>query len=118
MKSQGKERKERAKNTTLKKKRLGENQATPYSSKPLSMTGDAVQRTIGTLLPSLLPILLVLLYHLLHEADVVEFGKITVLEEVRPFMLRHGLDQMFDDFVRDERVSKIKLGDIRLRQRQ
>lgn len=69
---------------------------------------------MGTLLSSLLPILFVLLYHLFHEADVVKFSKITVLEEVRPFMLRHGLDQMFDDFVRDERVSKIKLGDIRL----
>lgn len=114
MRSQEQEREERAENTTLKKNKPWRETGNTYSNKPLSMTGDAVQRTIGTLLSSLLPILFVLLYHLFHEANVVKFGKITVFEEVRPFMLRHGLDQMFDDFVRDERVLKIKLGDIRL----
>lgn len=51
---------------------------------------------------SVLSILFLILNHLLHEADVVEFGKITVLEQVWTFMLWHSLYQMFDDFVGDE----------------
>lgn len=83
------------------------------------MTGDAVHRTTKTnclpiemrSLPSSAVTLLVL-DHLFHEADVVELGQIPVLEKVRTFMLRHCLDQMFDDFVWNERMSEVELGNI------
>lgn len=63
-------------------------------------------------LPSHIPFLLVLLDHLFHEADVVELGQITVLEHVGALMLGHGLDQVFDDFVGDERMAEIEFGDV------
>lgn len=65
-------------------------------------------------LPSHIPFLLVLLYHLFHEADVVELGQIAVLEHVGAFMLGHGLDQVFDDFVGDERMTEVEFGDVGL----
>lgn len=77
-----------------------------------SMTGDAVQGITRTILSSLLSILFLLLYHLFHEADVVKFGKIAVFEEIWSVMLRHGLDEVFNDLVWDKGVSEIEFGNI------
>lgn len=57
----------------------------------------------------------VLFYHFLHKADVVVLGQIPVFQKVRTFMRRHRLNQMVDDFVRYERVSKVELSYIRLK---
>ena len=56
----------------------------------------------------------VFFHHFLHEADVVILRKISVFEQVRAFVLWHCLHKMFDDFIRDERVSKIQFCDIGL----
>ena len=64
--------------------------------------------------PSQIPLLFVLLYHLLHEADVIELGQIAVFQHVGAFMLGHGLDQVFDDFVGDKGMAEVELGDIGL----
>lgn len=66
------------------------------------MTSGAVQGTARTTLSSLFPILFLLLYHLFHKADVVELGKIAVFEEVWTIMLGHGLDEVFNDLVRNK----------------
>lgn len=53
--------------------------------------------------PSILSILLfVLFFHLFHETDVIKFGQISVLQEIRTFVWGHRLDQMFDDLIGDQ----------------
>lgn len=97
-KSQGKSLEQRPEDTTPEKRINTQSKQTP------SMTGDAVQGTTRTTEPFslLLPILLLLLYHLFHEADVVEFGEVAVLKEVGAVVLGHGLDQVLDHFIGDE----------------
>jgi hypothetical protein len=48
----------------------------------------------------------------LHVGDVVELGNIAIFLHVWPFMLRHGGEQVFNDFVGDERVAEVELCDI------
>lgn len=57
---------------------------------------------------------IVLFHHLLHEADVVVLGKLPVFQEVGTFVLRHCLDKMLDDFVRNKGVLQIQFCDIGL----
>lgn len=52
------------------------------------------------------------LHHLLHEAIVVVLGFILVFTPVKHFMPRHGLNKMVNNFIRNERVSKIEFCDI------
>ena len=47
-------------------------------------------------------ILFLLFNHLLHEADVIKLGQVTVLKHVGTFMLGHGLDQVLNDLVRNK----------------
>ena len=54
----------------------------------------------------------VLIHHFLHEANVVILRKVPVFEQVRTFMGWHSLNKMVDNFVGDERVSKIELRDV------
>lgn len=54
----------------------------------------------------------VLVHHLLHKANVVVLAKVSVLEKIGAVMWRHGLNEMVDNLVRNERVSKIKLRDV------
>lgn len=68
------------------------------------MTGDAVQGTteLFFFLHLIFSILFLLFNHLLHEADVIKLGQVTVFEHVGAFMLGHGLDQVFNNLVRDK----------------
>lgn len=64
-----------------------------------------------TLHPSLLllAILFAFFSHLLHKADVVILGQVSVFEEIGPIMCGHSFDQMLNHFIRDEGMAKIKL---------
>lgn len=53
-----------------------------------------------------------MLYHLLHEADIVILGQIPVLLKVWSIVWRHSFNEMFDYLVGDERVPKVELRDI------
>ena len=59
--------------------------------------------------------ILLITYVLAHEGDVIVLGHTAVLLEIRSFVRRHGLEELVDDFIRDERVAKVKLGDIGLK---
>lgn len=89
--------------------------ATPFQSRP-SMYHDAVQIITDLLLGLSAPsILLVIFNHLVHKADIIKLLRITIFKHIWPMMLRHRLDQVFDNFVGDQRVSQIHFSDIRLR---
>jgi hypothetical protein len=47
-----------------------------------------------------------------HIGDVVELGGVAVFLHVWAFVLRHGGDEVLDDFVGDERVAEVELCDI------
>lgn len=57
---------------------------------------------------------IVFFHHFLHEADIVILCKISVFQQVRAFVLWHSLNKMFDDFIWDQRMSKIQFCDIGL----
>lgn len=50
----------------------------------------------------------------LHVGDVVEFGHVAVFLHVGALVLGHAGDEVVDDLVRDERVTKVKFGDVGL----
>lgn len=62
-------------------------------------------------------VVVLLLHHFLHEANVVILCQVSVLQEVRAVVLRHRLDKMLNNFVWNERVSKIKFRDIGLQKK-
>ena len=54
------------------------------------------------------------LRHVLHEADIIILGKISVFLQVGAFVLGHGGKKIFDKFIRNQGMSKVEFGDIRL----
>jgi len=50
----------------------------------------------------------------LHVGDVVELRYIAVFLHVWAFVLRHGGEEVFDDFVGDEGVAEVEFCDVRL----
>jgi hypothetical protein len=44
----------------------------------------------------------------LHIGDVVEFGDVAVFLHVWAFVFGHGGEEVFDDFVWDERVAEVE----------
>lgn len=51
----------------------------------------------------------------LHVGNVIVLGEIAVFLHVWPLVLRHGRNEVFDDFVRDERVAEVQLGNVWLK---
>lgn len=52
--------------------------------------------------------------HLLHEADVVVLRQMPVFLQIRSFVGGHAGEEVFDEFVGNERVAEIEFGDVRL----
>ena len=50
----------------------------------------------------------------LHQAHVVVLGELAVLSQVWPVVRRHRLHHLLDDFVGDECVTEVQLGNVRL----
>lgn len=54
------------------------------------------------------------IHHLLHETDIVVFRNIAIFEQIRAFVLWHGLQQILDKFIWNKGVTEIKFSNIRL----
>ena len=50
----------------------------------------------------------------LHVGDVVVFRQVSIFLHVWALVCRHGGDKVIDDFIRNERVPQVELGDIGL----
>jgi hypothetical protein len=48
----------------------------------------------------------------LHVSDVVELGNVAVFLHVRTFVLGHRGDEVFDNFIGDERMAEIEFCDV------
>ena len=68
------------------------------------------KRTRAALLPPSISLLHA--HQFLHEGDIIVLGQILIILSASTWMLRHGLDHLFDNFVWNERVSKIHFGDV------
>ena len=55
-----------------------------------------------------------LTYHLLHEANVIILRHVSVFSHIWAMMLRHGVEEVFDELVRNERMAEVQLRNIRL----
>jgi hypothetical protein len=55
------------------------------------------------------------MHHVLHEADIIIFGYISVLQEIWATMLRHDLKQIVNEVFRNKRMPEVKFRDIWLR---
>ena len=74
-----------------------------------------IRPTIALQLGHLLRLLFLLIQrHLLHKADVVVFRQVAVFLQVRAAVGGHGLEEVFDEVVRDEGVAEVELGDVGL----
>lgn len=62
----------------------------------------------------MIAILFAFFSHLLHEADIVILGQVSILKEIGAIVRGHRLDQMLDDFVGDERMAEVKLSHVGL----
>lgn len=54
------------------------------------------------------------LRHTLHKSDIVVFCSVSVFLQVRPYVLGHRREQIFDQVVGNKRVSEVKLGHVGL----
>lgn len=54
------------------------------------------------------------LRHILHEADVIILGQVSVFLQIGTFMLWHTVEKVFNELVRNQRVPEIQFGDIGL----
>ena len=54
------------------------------------------------------------LRHILHETDIIVFGKISVLLQIGTFMLWHSGEKVFDKLLRDQGMPEIEFGDVGL----
>lgn len=59
-------------------------------------------------------IIVVGFHQLLHEADVVVLRKISVFHKIGAIMLRHCLNKVLDNFVRNKGVPKVDFCNIGL----
>jgi hypothetical protein len=50
----------------------------------------------------------------LHIRNIVELGNVAVLLHIWALVLGHGGEEVFNDFVGDERVAEVEFGDVGL----
>jgi len=48
------------------------------------------------------------MHHILHEADIIVFGYISVFQEIWTIMLRHDLNQIINEVFRNERMPEVE----------
>lgn len=61
-----------------------------------------------------LPTVVASIHHPLHEGDIIIFGNVPILKEIRALVSRHRLNEIFDKVVRDEGMPEIEFRNIGL----
>jgi hypothetical protein len=59
-------------------------------------------------------LILFVIHHPLHKRDVVVLGKVSIFEKIGALVFWHGFEEVTDEIIRDERMSQVQFGDIRL----